>query len=379
MASTGGRHALRSTSAQSTASPVGHVASHMQGGTFGHKAKHGGRSSSKSTCTSSARSRLSLDSSDRSSSEITEATSTTSNKSMEKLDTDSKDSNFVSKSRVPAHLNSVETSSDISRDAWVREQILLKLKKHVTHLLETFCIVDLQTYGAPTLATSKDLLPTEGIVDCKPHFVHSEYPGQSSQITAERYGDGQQKYRVILAGDLHDPTYDSSIAGQRFYGHLDLTHLVNAVRASQGDVRTSEDPPPDIFLAIAIEEMDALGFRIRRRPKPGMSKRVSRKNMLDLAMDLIRYIHKDYFVLESSDIEEVYHIAQVSPSLLDPNSSASQPPDLSPLIDHLARGEKFHCDVAWAGSKVAYCLPMKGQYRDCWLCFLVDGILPAIW
>lgn len=378
MASTGGRHAFESTSAQFTASPVGYVASHMQGGTFGRKPKQGSRSSSKSSRTSSARSQPSQSSSDRSSTEITEATSTTTNESTKKLDTDSKKSNFATKFPTPVHLNSVETSSDIGKDAWVREQILLKLKKHVTHLLETFCIVDLQAYGAPTLATSRDLLPTEGFVECKPHFIHSEYLGQSSQITAERYGDGRQKYCVIVAGDLHDPTYDFSIAGQRFYGHLDLTDLVNAVRASQGDVRTSEDPPPDLFLAIAIEEMDALGFRIRRRPKPGMSKRVSRKSQLDLAMDLIRYIHKDYFVLESSDVEKVYHIAQVSPSLLEPNNSASQPPDLSPLINHLARREKFHCDVAWAGSKVAYCLPMKGQYRDCWLCFLVDGTLPAI-
>lgn len=378
MASTGGCHALRSTSVLCTASQVGHVASHMQRRTFGHKAKQGSRSSSKSSHTSSARSQPSHSNSDRSSSDITEATSTTSNKSPEKLDTDPEDSNFISKSRAPVYLDSVEASSDISRDAWVREQILLKLRKHVSHLLETFCIVDLQAYGAPTLATSRDLLPTEEYVECKPHFIHSKYLGQSSQITAERYGDGRQKYRVILAGDLHDPMYEYSTAGQRFYGHLDLTNLVNAVRASQGDVRTSEDPPPDIFLAMAIEEMDALGFRIRRRPKPGMSKRVSRKDQLDLAMDLICYIHKDYFVLESSDIEKVYRIAQVSPSLLEPNSSASQPPDLSPLVNHLARGEKFHCDVAWAGSKVAYCLPMKGQYRDCWLCFLVDGTLPVI-
>lgn len=245
--------------------------------------------------------------------------------------------------------------------------------------MEKFSIVDLQAHGAATLATSKDMLPTEGTVECKPHFIHSEYPGQSSQITAERYRDGRQTYRVILAGDLHDPKYDSFETGQRFYAHLDLTALVNAVRASQGDVRTSENPPPDIFLAMAIEEMDAMGFRIRRRPKPGMSKRVSRKNQLDLAMDLLRYIHKDYFVLESSDIEEVYHIAQVSPSLLEPNTSGSQPPDLSQLIDHLARGEKFHCDVAWGGSKVAYCLPMNGHYRDSWLCFLVNETLPAIW
>lgn len=379
MASTGTHHSLKSTSAQSTASPVGNVAYHMRRGQLGHHAKQGSRSSSKSSGTSSAGSRPSLSNSDRLCGEITEASSTTTGYFFRKPDTDLKDSNFAAKSRAPVHLDFVETSNDISKDAWVREQILLKLKKHVTHLLEKFSIVDLQVYGAPTLATSRHLHPSEQFVDCKPHFVHSEYPGQSSQITAEGYDSGPQKYRIILAGDLYDPTNDCSMAGQRFYAHLDVTDLVNAIRTSQGDVRTSEDPPPDIWLAIAIEEMDAMGFRIRRRPKPGMSKRVSRKDQLDLAMDLIRHIHKDYFVLELSDIEGIYHIAQVSPSLLQPNGSASQPPDLSPLTDYLAKGEKFQCDVAWGGSKVAYCIPMKGQYCDSWLCFLVDDILPAIW
>jgi len=244
------------------------------------------------------------------------------------------------------------------------------------------------------VATSTDLFSIEGLVECKPHFIHGEllycgtlqgpgesclWPGQSWQITAEQYGDGRYKYRVTLAGDLHDTTGDPFTARQRFYGHLDLTGLVNAVRASEGDVRTSEDPPPDIWLAMAIEEMDALGIRIPRRPKPGISRRVSRKNQLDLAMDLIRYIYKDYFVLEASDIEKVYHISHVSPSLLEPDNSASLPPDLSPLTDHLETGDRFQCHVAWGGSKVAYCLPTKGQYRDCWLCFLVEDTLPSIW
>lgn len=379
MASTGGRRALRSASRQTTTSS-GNAASTTSGGQ--RQPISTSRSISRSSRASpSTRSRCSTEGGVALSSSTgwTEATSNTSVSSVERPKTDLEGTNPVSRTHRSLTSTHAEKSSDLSGDAWVTEQILSKLKRHVTHLFDTFCIVDLQSYGHPTVATSTDLLSTGCSVEAEPHFIHGEWLGKSWQITSEEYGDGRHKYRVTLGGDLHDPMYEPSKAQKRFYGHLDLTNLVRAVRRSQGDVRTSEDPPPDIWLALAIEEMDALGIRIRRRPKPGVSKRVFRKDQLDLAMDLIRGIHKDYFVLEPCNDEDACEITYTSPSLLESYGSGSQPADLFELLEHIRTGKKFYCDVTWDGPKIAYCIPMKGQYVNCWLCFLVDINLLAIW
>ena len=275
------------------------------------------------------------------------------------------------------------TLSDLSKDPLVAEQILLKLKSHIPHLLQTFCILDLQSYGNPIIAKSTDLLPKDApiIPNNIPHFIHGEYLGQSWQITAEKFGDDRRKYRLTISGDLHDPSHNAHEAQQRFYGHLDLTELVNAVRRSQGDVCTSEDPEPDIWLTLAFEELEkAKGTLVRRPPRRGVAHKVSRKDQLDLAMELIRSIHRDYFILQASDVAGVYDITFVSPSLLERDSLAPEAHRLSAMTAYLKKGERFCYEAGWGGgARTVYCIPIAGQCGSCWLCFLVGNELPAVW
>ena len=380
MASTGGRRTLKRTSARVVSSFVEDIVSPMSiGGIRNNPGPDTHANTNDSSASSDCRkSQTSVTGSLNHTTGTRSDTTLTSYNSITKSTPHSKDISTSLRPQRSGSFTTVEALNDLSRDSLVKEQVLLKLKRHVPHLLESFCIVDLESDGNPVVATSTDLLPAGGPVHGKPRFLHGEWLGQSWQITAERYGS-RQKYHITISGDLYDPTGDRSRASQRFFGHLELTDLVDAVRHSKGDVWTSEDPPPDVWLEIALEEMDARGMRVRRRPKRGTSKNVSRKDQLDLAMDLVRYIHKDYFVLGSSDVAGVYHIAHVSPSLLQPENSTSQPPDFSAMTAYLAKGEKYCCEIAWGSSRIAYCLPMTGQQLHGWLCFLVEDTLPPIW
>ena len=98
-------------------------------------------------------------------------------------------------------------------------------------------------------------------------------------------------------------------------------------------------------------------------------------------MDIVRYLHTDYFTLEASeDVADVFDIKLVSPSLLDAGMEGSpEAPDLSSLKAHLGKGEPFFCNFGWGGWRTVYCVSMVGEEFDGWLCFLVDGALPYIW
>ena len=319
-------------------------------------------------------------SSSNSTSRATSDTTLTSHSSIEKPNSKTSRVNAElkpqrSKSLTPPSL------SDLSKDPIVAEQILLKLKSHIPHLLQTFCILDLQSYGNPIVAKSTDLLPKDApTIPDIPHFIHGEYLGQSWQITSEKFGDNRHKYRLTISGDLHDPSHTPHEAQQRFYGHLDLTELVNAVRRSQGDVCTSEDPEPDIWLTLAIEELEAKGtLDVRRPPKRGVAHKVSRKDQLDLAMELIRSIHQDYFILQRSDVAGAYNISLVSPSLLEGDGLASEAHHLSAMTTYLKKGERFCYEASWGGARTIYCIPIVGQCESYWLCFVVGNELPAVW
>lgn len=213
----------------------------------------------------------------------------------------------------------------------------------------------------------------------KQNYIHGEYLEKPWLITAEKYGDGRFMTRLTVSGELHDPSDDPKVPKQRFYGHLELSDLVNMVRRSKDDVWTAEDPPPDIWFALAVEEMDAKGIHVHRRPRPGKSYKVSRKDQLDLAMELLRYIHRDYFFLKPSEVADVHDISLVSPSLLKWDRAGSQPHDLSSMTAYLAKGAKFSCKIIWKEPVTVYCIPMAGEGFQGWLCFLVDSALPTIW
>ena len=259
-------------------------------------------------------------------------------------------------------------------------QILLKLKKHVPRLLKSFCIVDMQLYTKPVIALSEDLLPKEDAsVQGLPEFINGEYFGEAWRIQSKKVG-GRQAHRLVVSGDLIEPTGDPHVVVECFFAILELTPLVDAVRYSQGDVWSSEGPEIDIWYAIYLEDMDAAGEKVGYRPPKQEVRKVSRKDQLDIAEDMIRIIHKDYFVLRPSSVAEaVYKITCFSPSLLDTGIAAILPPDFSSLSHLLTRRQKFRCEIEWGSVRTLYCLPMCGRETDCWLCFLLDIDLPEVW
>ncbi|KAL8824951.1 MAG: hypothetical protein Q9191_004708 [Dirinaria sp. TL-2023a] len=262
----------------------------------------------------------------------------------------------------------------------VPAQILLKLKKHVPQLLQSFCIVDMQQYTKPVVALTEDLLPKEDAsMQGMPEFTNGEYFGEVWTIQSKKVG-GRRVHHLVVSGGLIDPTGDPHAVIQCFFAILELTALVDAVRYSQCDVWSLEGPKTDIWYAVYLEDMDAAGSPVGYRPPKQEVRKVSRKDQLDIAEDLIRRIHKDYFVLQPSSVaDESYQITGFSPSLLDMDIAAIPPPDFSRLSHLLKEGRKFHCEIVWGSVRRLHCLPMSGRESNCWLCFFLDRDLPAVW
>lgn len=99
----------------------------------------------------------------------------------------------------------------------------------------------------------------------------------------------------------------------------------------------------DIWYAIYLEDMDAAGPPVEYRPPKQKVRKVSGKDQLDIAEDLIRRIHKDYCILQQPSVAEgIYQITGFSPSLLDIDIAAIPPPDFSGLAHLLTKGQRFH-------------------------------------
>ena len=290
------------------------------------------------------------------------------------LRSNAEDSNKSQGSRKPRTPDTIPPDPDDIEKS-VPAQILLKMKEHIPRLLQSFCIVNMQHHTKPVVALSEDLLPNDSSsMQGLPDSTNGEYFGQTWTIQSKKIG-GRQAYRLVVSGDLIDPTSSSLAATQCFFAILQLTPLIDAVRYSQDNVWRLEGPEPDIWYAIYLEDMDAAGEKVRYRPPKQEVKKVSRKEQLDIAEDMIRLIHKDYFVLRPSSVASgICEIAAVSPSLL-----ATPPPDLSSLSYLLTKGQQFRCEIVWGTVRTLYCIPMADREVDCWLCFLLEKDLPDVW
>lgn len=160
-------------------------------------------------------------------------------------------------------------------------------------------------------------------------------------------------YRVVVSGDLLHPLSDTTAPKQRFFANLELTPLVEAVRRSEGDVWRFDGQK---------------------------AKKVHRPEQLDMAMDVVRLIHRDYFVLQPSD-DGVYDVVLLSPSLMVVDSEVLATLSFAGVTPRLAQGGRFHCEITWRVKRRLYCLPLcgSGAVVESWLCFLLDLDLPLVW
>ena len=265
----------------------------------------------------------------------------------------------------------------------VRDQIAWDLGRCVPQILKMFYIVDLQFIGHPISVASKDLVPRYSLCPDEAHFFNEEYIDQPWQIQVSSYF-GQEKISIVLQGDLYPVSTFQNGATHRFIAAVDLTEFVESVRSSEDDIWVSRAQSPDIWLNLALEEMRINGLNIEDPPirytshrKRNMS---NKKKWLDLAMDLIKDIYQDYFILGLSDTTEgVYEITHVSQSIVDLDEQTKKPPDLTPLAAGLAHGRCFSSEIVWGETGRVYCIPMFGPELNCWLCFIVDGSLPLLW
>ena len=261
----------------------------------------------------------------------------------------------------------------------VRDQIIWKLEGCVPNILRQFYIIDLQLEGNPIAVVSQDLLPDHHLDRNEAHFLTDSLPETTSQICVQTYAGGES-YSVILQGDFYSCSSDFRRPTHRFIAKLDLTRYVESVRKGANDIWRYEPQKPDLWLELAHEEESENGAPIKTPPTRYEAKGVSKKERLDIAMEVITDFYHDFFVLGLVDAaHQLYEMTHVSQGIFKIDQGSGAPPDLPSLVSRLQNGKCFYADLTWGGSKRVYCIPMYGPKLNSWLCFLVDRALPIVW
>lgn len=241
-----------------------------------------------------------------------------------------------------------------------------------------FYVKNPQFPGSPIAVTSKDLLPTYSLCRDEADYLIKESLTEPWQIQVKPYGE-QKLYSVVLEGDLYSVSGSSNHPTHRFIASIDLTKFVESVRFLECDIWNWVPQSPDIWLEITHEEMRKNGMCIADPPVRFDPKRISKKIRLDTAMDIIKEVYRDFFVLGLSNPPEgTYKVTHISRSIVEPYRSGSAP-DPTSLAGNLAKGYSFHAELAWDTLRRVYCVPLFGPELNCWLCFLVDRSLPVMW
>ena len=258
----------------------------------------------------------------------------------------------------------------------IQDQIAWEIRRCVPQMLRTFCVTDLQFPGYPIGVVSKDLLPRHDLSCDEAHYLGEEPSKEASQICVETR-DGRKTYRATLQEDLYTcGNYKRTT--HRYIGYVDLTKIVESVRFGETDIWKWEPLLPDPWLQTAHEYMREDGHSIQDPPIRYETKKVSKGVCLDTAMELIDSLYRDCFVFGYNSRGE-FETTHVSKSVLDLACRDHSPPDLSDLAPGFVSGECFYHDVFWGTPKRLYCIPMFGPNLNCWLCFMVDRSLPALW
>lgn len=261
----------------------------------------------------------------------------------------------------------------------VRDQITWKLERCVPNILRQFCIIDLQLEGNPIAVVSQDLLPDHHLDRNEAHFLTGSLPETTFQICVQTYAE-VESYSVILQGDLYSCSSDFSRPTHRFIAKLDLTRYVESVRRGANDIWRYEPQDSDVWLELAHEEKTENGSPIKTPRTRHEAKRVSKKDRLDIAMEIVTDFYHDFFVLGIVDAaHQLYEMTHVSQGVFKIDQESCAPPDLPSLVGKLQKGECFYGDLSWGGPKRVYCIPMYGPKLNSWLCFLVDRALPIVW
>ena len=244
-------------------------------------------------------------------------------------------------------------------------RLLERLARDTPNLFGSFFIIDLQLPDNPVRITSHDMIP----VDLGPGeaiFLDEANMDIPYHLKTVFYGDSFIR-SLPFEGDLVDSRRHSAGPSLRFYGQIDLTEFLDK----------EFDDNVDIWLEIAYEEMAKVRREMPPYPVPPY---VEAKGV----PDLIKLLHRDYFIIGLSDTAKLeFGITMVSPSLAASiEIHDADFLDWTSLRERLVKPQRFVTQVYWQsfGHKdKLYCIPMFGPGLVCWLCFLVDKDLPAIW
>ncbi|KAL8733012.1 MAG: hypothetical protein Q9166_002410 [cf. Caloplaca sp. 2 TL-2023] len=278
---------------------------------------------------------------------------------------------YRAQSPLEDHTSAYE--SHLSNADKVASSLLRGLAESTPNFFGSFCIVDLQLPGCPIRVTSHDMLPVHVAPDEVLFLDHSDM-GTPYQI--RKISNGRKELQILpIVAELVDVQGSSARPSHLVVGQIDLTDFL----------RSSPEVDEDVWLSIAYEEMDKAGIR-QTYPRPGSSTaRISSPpSEAEQAIELIRSLHRDYFIIGISGTHErEFNITMVSPTLYA--CKALRRPEflnVPKLRSRLKIPQRFITGVKWQTAGLrdkVYCIPMSGPHLVCWLCFLVDSGLPDIW
>ncbi|KAL8742789.1 MAG: hypothetical protein Q9190_004779 [Brigantiaea leucoxantha] len=262
---------------------------------------------------------------------------------------------------------------DLKESDLICRNTVKMLAHQLPNLFTSFCIVDLCLPGDPIRVTSFDMLPEVNLEPGEALFLAQEK--MSIPWKLKIIYDGNKKIHVLpFDGHLQSVSDQTTRPSHRYAGQVDLT----------GFIENEVDSDIDIWLEIAYEEMAKANIH-RTLRRPMCHHDTPNKPEIDQALNVLRSLHRDYFVIgfAGNSSSPHYSIILVSPTL-----SASREIkdshffDFESVKDQLQGGKRFVTRVKWQIPGLrdkAYCIPMFGPELNCWLCFLVDNDLPDIW
>ncbi|KAL8957351.1 MAG: hypothetical protein Q9193_005352 [Seirophora villosa] len=254
--------------------------------------------------------------------------------------------------------------------------LLKRLAAEVPNLFTTFFIIDLELENLVRV-TTLDIHPTSQLAPNEILF-YAEDLMETPYKLLTTYNGMQRVQTLPFEGDLVPLLPSAAHHPHRFIGQIDLTAFLDRELGENGDV----------WLMIALEESQKANIRrTAGRPYPSPHLPLSAPHVeAERVPELVRSLHRDYFLIGYSRLPQRFSITFTSPSLVACGEEVSDPGflDWERLEERLMTPRRFVTRVRWrmrrGRREKLYCVPMFGPADlVCWLCFLVHGELPAVW
>ncbi len=281
--------------------------------------------------------------------------------------------------------------------------------KKIPDFLRSICITDPQLPGHQVTVMSHAMTPPETLENDEGLFLNLSRSNQATELISRQMEDGTVEYNLVLVGDLS--CSETGQAQYKFVAQINITNLLVwnildtfASKITPEDQEIDDDDEPFDWYDFACQEVDRAGqthdctSHAHQKPRNEALTEPSGSSSIAGLIEAIRPFYNDYFVLHPSPTATrngaepgYYQISYVSGSIFESGDFIAgrqftrSPPETTDYIEQgLKKGTEFSIKIQWGEKglgKWLYAIPMLGPGLGirCWVCLLLDEVLPCFW